>query len=51
MNGPATKTKVSAEALAALFQAPGDRTRLRLLNLLADGDVRVCFFVEGIDEP
>ena len=28
------------------FQALGDGTRLRLLNLMAGGEVCVCFFVE-----
>jgi ArsR family transcriptional regulator len=28
------------------FQALADRTRLRLLNLMAGGEVCVCFFVE-----
>ncbi len=37
--------------LDSLFQALGDRTRLRLLNLLADGEVCVCFFVEVLGEP
>jgi ArsR family transcriptional regulator len=41
----------SAEALEQLFQALGDRTRLRLLNLMAAGEVCVCFFVEALDEP
>ncbi|HEY6141400.1 MAG TPA: metalloregulator ArsR/SmtB family transcription factor [Thermoanaerobaculia bacterium] len=41
----------SAEALEALFQALGDRTRLRLLNLMADGEVCVCFFIEILGEP
>ena len=41
----------AAEALEALFQALGDRTRVRLLNLMADGEVCVCFFVEVLDEP
>ena len=34
-----------------LFQALADRTRIRLLNLMADGEVCVCFFVEVLDEP
>jgi len=46
-----TTTKPGAEALEALFQALGDRTRLRLLNLMADGEVCVCFFIEVLDEP
>lgn len=29
-----------------LFRALADRTRLRLLNLMAGGEVCVCFFVE-----
>ena len=37
--------------LEELFQALGDRTRLRLLNLMADGEVCVCFFIEVLDEP
>jgi ArsR family transcriptional regulator, arsenate/arsenite/antimonite-responsive transcriptional repressor len=36
--------------LPTLFQALGDRTRLRLLNLMAAGDVCVCYFVEILDE-
>ncbi len=50
-NFPVTKAKTTAEELEALFQALGDRTRLRLLNLMADGEVCVCFFVEVLDEP
>jgi ArsR family transcriptional regulator, arsenate/arsenite/antimonite-responsive transcriptional repressor len=36
-----------------LFKALGDRTRLRLLNLMAAGEVCVCFFVEvlGTSQP
>jgi ArsR family transcriptional regulator len=37
--------------LETLFQALGDRTRLRLLNLVADSEVCVCFFVEVLGEP
>lgn len=32
--------------LEVLFGALADRTRLRLLNLMNDGEVCVCFFVE-----
>ena len=32
--------------LERLFRALADRTRLRLLNLMADDEVCVCFFVE-----
>jgi len=37
--------------LETLFQALADRTRLRLLNLIADSEVCVCFFVEVMNEP
>ncbi len=44
-------TKTTPEALEQLFQALSDRTRLRLLNLMTDGEVCVCFFVEVLAEP
>ena len=44
-----TKTKTSL-SLETLFQALGDQTRLRLLNLMAAGEVCVCFFVAVLDE-
>jgi ArsR family transcriptional regulator len=50
-NSHVTKSKTSAEALEELFQALGDRTRLRLLNLMAEGEVCVCFFIEVLGEP
>ena len=34
-----------------LFQALSDRTRLRLLNLMADREVCVCYFIEVLDLP
>jgi len=37
--------------LEKLFQALGDRTRLRLVNLLAEGEICVCFFVDALDQP
>src|SRR3954453_17737198 len=37
--------------LIPLFQALADPTRLRLLNLMAAGEVCVCYFVEVFDEP
>lgn len=47
--------KTSANPLAgqmeSIFQAFADRTRLRLLNLMSDGEVCVCFFVEALGEP
>src|SRR5947207_14032925 len=43
--------KKTAESLETLFLALADRTRLRLLNLMAGGEVCVCFFIEVLDEP
>jgi ArsR family transcriptional regulator len=45
--------KKSEAQLELLFKALADRTRLRLLNLLAAGEVCVCFFVEvlGASQP
>ena len=37
--------------LQTLFQALGDATRLRLLNLMDVGEVCVCFFIEVLGEP
>lgn len=37
--------------LVTLFQALADRTRMRLLNLMAKGEVCVCYFVEILGEP
>lgn len=36
------------ESMARLFSALSDRTRLRLLNLIGDDEVCVCFFVEAL---
>lgn len=36
--------------LDRFFKALGDPTRLRLLNLMADGEVCVCFLVDLLDE-
>jgi ArsR family transcriptional regulator len=41
----------TASSLEDLFAALSDRTRLRLLNLMADGEVCVCFFIEVLDQP
>lgn len=38
-------------ALEILFTALSDGTRLRLLNLMADSEVCVCFFIEVLDQP
>jgi ArsR family transcriptional regulator len=32
------------------FQALGDKTRLRLLNLMGDKEICVCYFVEILDQ-
>jgi ArsR family transcriptional regulator len=37
--------------LERFFQALGDRTRLRLLNLMGDNEICVCYFVEILDQP
>ena len=45
------KKEAQKEAqMELLFRALADRTRLRLLNLLAAGEVCVCFFVEVLGE-
>jgi ArsR family transcriptional regulator len=33
------------------FQALGDRTRLRLLNLMGEQEMCVCYFVEVLGQP
>ena len=38
--------KTSAFNMERFFQALGDNTRLRLLNLMGDQEICVCFFVE-----
>jgi ArsR family transcriptional regulator len=45
--------KVKPFALDRLFRALADPTRLRLLNLIADKEICVCYFVEilGIGQP
>ena len=42
-----------AVGMEQFFRALADRTRLRLLNLLGDEEVCVCFFVEvlGMSQP
>jgi ArsR family transcriptional regulator len=37
--------------LPRFFQALGDATRLRLLNLMGEQEVCVCYFVEILGEP
>lgn len=38
--------KTSAFNIELFFQALGDNTRLRLLNLMGDREICVCYFVE-----
>lgn len=42
-------TKILSD-MENLFNALSDQTRLRLLNLIRDEEVCVCFFVEALDE-
>jgi len=37
--------------LERFFQALGDNTRLRLLNLMGDQEMCVCYFVEVLESP
>ena len=37
--------------MTELFEALSDRTRLRILNLLAQGEMCVCYFTELLDLP
>ena len=39
-------TQPKSLSLELLFRALADRTRLRLLNLIADKEICVCYFVE-----
>lgn len=41
----------SLAAMERLFAGLADRTRLRLLNLMAEQEVCVCYFVEILDSP
>ncbi len=44
-------TTKQAYNLERFFKALGDRTRLRLLNLMGDQEVCVCYFVEILGGP
>jgi ArsR family transcriptional regulator len=48
MYGMATKKEFELERF---FQALGDGTRLRLLNLMGDQEICVCFFAEILESP
>lgn len=41
-------SKTGLVTLEDMFAALADRTRLRLLNLMRDGEVCVCFFAEAL---
>lgn len=43
--------KDPAAKMEHIFQGLADRTRLRLINLMADQEVCVCYFVEILDAP
>jgi ArsR family transcriptional regulator len=45
---PRTKNNFAPEQF---FQALGDQTRLRLLNLMGDQELCVCYFVEVLNQP
>ena len=44
------RTKSDLDQLESLFSALADKTRLRLLNLMRNDEVCVCFFTEVLDE-
>jgi ArsR family transcriptional regulator, arsenate/arsenite/antimonite-responsive transcriptional repressor len=44
-------TAPSLPSLPSLFEALADPTRLRLINLLAQGEICVCYFVAILGEP
>ena len=43
--------RVSGSGLELALRALADRTRLRILGLLAGGELCVCYFVELLGEP
>lgn len=45
------KQPVSSTEKALFFAALADRTRLRLLNLMGDAEVCVCYFIEILGSP
>jgi ArsR family transcriptional regulator len=45
------KVKDKSFNMERFFQALGDHTRLRLLNLMGDQEICVCYFVEILDQP
>lgn len=49
MSKAATKPTMSIASLESLFCALADQTRIRLINLLGDDEVCVCFLVEVLN--
>lgn len=49
--GRVAKRATKSFDMELLFRALADRTRLRLINLMGDDEVCVCFFVEVIGAP
>lgn len=45
------KTKTKHPPIESIFRALSDRTRLRILNLLRDGELCVCDLVAVLDVP
>lgn len=45
---PSTRPAAKPYALELLFRALADRTRLRLVNLMGDDEVCVCYLVEAL---
>ena len=45
------KTSAKSFDLELLFRALADRTRLRLMNLMGNDEVCVCYFVEVLKTP
>ncbi|HET6216877.1 MAG TPA: metalloregulator ArsR/SmtB family transcription factor [Acidobacteriaceae bacterium] len=45
------KIKERSFNVERFFQALGDNTRLRLLNLMGDQEICVCYFVEILGQP
>jgi ArsR family transcriptional regulator len=45
------KAKNKSFDMERFFQALGDNTRLRLLNLMGDQEICVCYFVEILGQP
>src|SRR5215470_14426448 len=48
---PSMKKRSEPIDLELLFRALADRTRLRLLNLIGEDEVCVCYFVEVLRIP